>query len=78
MRSGSITWPPRTRKLHSLSLKQPQSRSESEHSAGPFLSHGDLNDENIIVRDGKVVGVLGWDTFGWYPRFWEFLPLRGL
>ncbi|KAJ3851419.1 kinase-like domain-containing protein, partial [Lentinula lateritia] len=36
------------------------------------LSHGDLNSSNIMVSaDGHILSVLDWDTFGWYPAFWE-------
>jgi hypothetical protein len=42
------------------------------------LSHGDLNSTNIIVRDGKIVSIVDWDTFGWYPDFWELLPPRSV
>ncbi|GAW00748.1 kinase-like protein [Lentinula edodes] len=36
------------------------------------LSHGDLNVSNIMVSaDGHILSVLDWDTFGWYPAFWE-------
>lgn len=37
------------------------------------LTHGDLSPRNILVRDGQIVGVLDWETFGWYPDFWEYM-----
>ncbi|KAF9479750.1 kinase-like protein [Pholiota conissans] len=40
------------------------------------LSHGDLNGANIIVRNGEIAAILDWDTFGWYPEFWELIPPR--
>ncbi|KAF5334053.1 hypothetical protein D9758_017518 [Tetrapyrgos nigripes] len=39
------------------------------------LTHGDLNPRNVMVEDGHVVGVVDWDTFGWYPDFWEIMML---
>lgn len=35
------------------------------------LSHGDLSFKNVIVLGSSVVGIIDWDTFGWYPQFWE-------
>ncbi|KAF8196048.1 kinase-like domain-containing protein [Pholiota molesta] len=37
----------------------------SPAAARIVLSHGDLHGGNILVKDGKVVGVVDWDTFGW-------------
>ncbi|KAF8950807.1 kinase-like domain-containing protein, partial [Flammula alnicola] len=38
-------------------------------------THGDLHGENILVEDGKIVAIIDWDTFGWYPDFWELLSV---
>lgn len=47
------------------------------HSTGEdfpvVLSHGDLTPANIIVKDGKIVAIIDWETFGWYPSFWELV-----
>ncbi|KAI9056181.1 hypothetical protein LZ554_001109 [Drepanopeziza brunnea f. sp. 'monogermtubi'] len=32
--------------------------------------HADLGPGNIMVRDGKVVGILDWESAGFYPRYW--------
>ena len=37
----------------------------------PVLSHGDLAPQNLIVKNGRIVAVIDWETFGWYPDFWE-------
>ena len=37
------------------------------------LTHGDLNPRNILVKDGKIVALLDWETAGWYPEYWEFV-----
>lgn len=36
------------------------------------LTHGDLNNANIIVRDDLSVVVLDWDTAGFFPEYWEW------
>lgn len=38
----------------------------------PCFTHGDLNPFDILVRDGKVVGLIDWEFSGWYPRYWEY------
>ncbi|KAJ6574691.1 hypothetical protein B0H19DRAFT_1230525 [Mycena capillaripes] len=39
------------------------------------LIHRDVNSENIMCKDGRISGVVDWDTFGWYPHFWEKMTL---
>lgn len=26
---------------------------------------------NILVKGDGIVGIIDWDTAGWYPEFWE-------
>jgi len=37
------------------------------------FTHGNFHPRNIIVRDGLVVGILYWETAGWYPEHWDFI-----
>ena len=37
------------------------------------FTHGDLSMTNIIVREGRIVSLLDWETAGWYPEYWEFV-----
>lgn len=37
------------------------------------LAHGDLNPSNIIVKDGRISGIIDWDAFGSYPPWWEYM-----
>jgi RIO-like serine/threonine protein kinase len=30
------------------------------------FTHGDLAPRNILVRDGKIVGIIDWEFSGWY------------
>lgn len=46
------------------------SLDESE-SSPIILTHGDLAGRNILVNSGKMVGILDWETIGWYSAFWE-------
>lgn len=38
----------------------------------PVFTHADLNPFNILVEDGKVVGIIDWESSGWYPAYWEY------
>jgi hypothetical protein len=39
---------------------------------GPYvLTHGDLNGENIIVKDGKIEAIIDWEMSGYYPWWAE-------
>jgi aminoglycoside phosphotransferase len=38
----------------------------------PTFTHGDLSSLNILVRGDEVVGIIDWETAGWYPRYWEY------
>lgn len=39
----------------------------------PVLTHGDLAPHNIMVdrASGKILAILDWEMFGWYPAFWD-------
>ncbi|RDA89165.1 hypothetical protein CP532_2220 [Ophiocordyceps camponoti-leonardi (nom. inval.)] len=37
------------------------------------LSHGELSPSNIVVLNGSVVALLGWDCGGWYPDWWDYV-----
>jgi aminoglycoside phosphotransferase (APT) family kinase protein len=37
------------------------------------FTHGDFHPRNILVKDGRVVGLLDWEYSGWYPEYWEFV-----
>lgn len=37
------------------------------------LTHGELCPKNIIVNQGKIVGIHGWDCSGMYPEWWEYV-----
>lgn len=38
----------------------------------PTFTHGDLSSLNILVRGDDVVGIIDWETAGWYPPYWEY------
>jgi len=38
----------------------------------PIFTHGDLSSLNILVRGDEIVGIIDWETAGWYPSYWEY------
>ncbi|KAM5357519.1 hypothetical protein ACJZ2D_016181 [Fusarium nematophilum] len=36
------------------------------------LTHGDLSSLNVLVRGDEVVGIVDWETAGWFPSYWEY------
>jgi aminoglycoside phosphotransferase (APT) family kinase protein len=36
------------------------------------FTYGDLNMRNIMVENGKVTGIVDWETAGFYPSYWEY------
>lgn len=36
------------------------------------FTHGDLSSLNILARGDKIVGIVDWETAGWYPAYWEY------
>ncbi|EAW22828.1 aminoglycoside phosphotransferase family protein [Aspergillus fischeri NRRL 181] len=36
------------------------------------FTHGDLSSFNILVRGDEIVGIIDWETAGWYPSYWEY------
>lgn len=37
------------------------------------MTHSDLTPRNILVRDGKVVGIIDWEMAGFFPEYWEYV-----
>lgn len=40
------------------------------------LTHGDLATRNIMVNEGKIVGILDWELAGYYPSCWEAIRMK--
>lgn len=37
------------------------------------FTHSDFTPRNILVRDGRVVGIIDWEMAGFYPEYWEYI-----
>ncbi|RMZ67681.1 kinase subdomain-containing [Pyrenophora seminiperda CCB06] len=38
----------------------------------PVFTHGDLSSLNVIASGDKIIGIIDWETAGWYPAYWEY------
>ncbi|RCI12578.1 hypothetical protein L249_1216 [Ophiocordyceps polyrhachis-furcata BCC 54312] len=47
--------------------------SQISRTSPLVLSHGELSPSNIVVLNGSVVAILGWDCGGWYPDWWDYV-----
>lgn len=45
---------------------------QQNHTWPLKFTHGDLSSLNILVRGDAIVGVIDWETAGWYPSYWEY------
>ncbi|KAI1906938.1 hypothetical protein LOZ52_006353 [Ophidiomyces ophidiicola] len=39
------------------------------------FTHADLSPSNIIVADGKILGIIDWEFGGWFPEYWEYTKI---
>lgn len=40
--------------------------------------HADLRSHNILVKDGRLSGIIDWENSGWLPRHWQLHVMRRL
>lgn len=38
----------------------------------PTFTHGDLSSLNVLSQGDKIVGIIDWETAGWFPSYWEY------
>ena len=46
-----------------------------KHTKAQFgirFTHGDLNSMNILTKGDDIIGIVDWDTAGWFPEYWEY------
>ncbi|KAG8425837.1 hypothetical protein J3459_009669 [Metarhizium acridum] len=39
------------------------------------FTHADLNPTNIQYHNGRIMGIIDWETAGWYPEYWEYTKM---
>ena len=53
--------------LHDIALRS----LRTDHEI--VFTHSDFAPRNMIIKDGKIAGILDWEYSGWYPEYWEFV-----
>lgn len=38
----------------------------------PVFTHADLSSFNVLAHGNEVVGIVDWETAGWFPAYWEY------
>lgn len=52
---------------------QIQNLIKQQNNSWPLVfTHGDLSSLNILARGDDIVGIIDWETAGWYPSYWEY------
>ncbi|KAI8945748.1 kinase-like domain-containing protein [Xylaria longipes] len=47
-------------------------RRQRDGPAKYVLTHGDLTPRNILVKDGKITGIVDWEKSGFFPDYAEY------
>ncbi|KAF1948496.1 kinase-like protein [Byssothecium circinans] len=47
-------------------------RQQDKPRSAPVFTHGDLSSLNVLARGDEIVGIIDWETAGWYPSYWEY------
>jgi aminoglycoside phosphotransferase len=47
-------------------------KSERYRNFRVLFTHCDLAPRNILVKEGKIAGIVDWELAGWYPEYWEY------
>lgn len=59
--------------INSSTLSAMRLRMRDDHRI--FFTHADLAPRNIMVKDGKISGLVDWGNSGWYPEYWELVKV---
>lgn len=36
------------------------------------FTHGDLSFRHVFYLDGRITGIIDWESAGWFPDYWEY------
>jgi hypothetical protein len=67
--TDSITDPEKKTEIQKLIKMH---RESEGRKAKTVFTHGDVSPSNILVKAGRVVGIVDWEMAGWYPWYWEY------
>lgn len=67
--TDSITDPEKKAEIQKLIEMHRESEGRKTKTV---FTHGDVSPSNILVKAGRVVGIVDWEMAGWYPGYWEY------
>ena len=71
--SDEQLWDEMAKSLQNVPLDVRNRLRQRMPAAQPYtFTHGDLTAKNIIVQDGRVTGIVDWESSGYFPAWWEF------
>ena len=69
LRGGLDAHPDHTADIADFITKQEDAQNAHAMSV---LIHGELSSFNVLAAGDKIVGIIDWETAGWYPAYWEY------
>jgi aminoglycoside phosphotransferase len=66
LRGGQEAHPDHWADISELIARQENTPSEL------VFTHGDLSSFNVLTSGDEIVGIIDWETAGWYPHYWEY------
>lgn len=68
------------RRGHPVSDFKEKEVAECHERRMPYVikfTHGHLCPRNIMIDEqGRITAIVGWESAGWYPEYWEYVQLR--
>lgn len=53
-----------------------EARAKSNKPYQLKFTHGNLIPRNVLIDDaGRVCSLIGWESAGWYPEYWEYVQM---
>lgn len=53
---------------------RPSREELCHHIRHPVVfTHNDFAIRNVMVKDGKITGIIDWEGSGWFPAHWEYV-----
>lgn len=46
--------------------------AQNSRSYGTNFTHGDLSLRHVYYLNGRITGIIDWESAGWFPDYWEY------
>ncbi|KAI0397907.1 kinase-like domain-containing protein [Xylariaceae sp. FL0594] len=72
MASDDKLWAEMTKNWHGKEAHLKYLRDKMPRAEPYTFTHRDLTNENIMVKDGNLTGIIDWEASGFFPMWWEY------